>query len=151
MAELQLGNVEVFAGDIHELGAAVVGGPFDLAYTRLLLMHQPDPVRTLSRIAELLRPGGWIVAQEALRHPPPQSHPHHDTLGAYWDLLYEVVERFGGVPHGNVDGSPGLRVRRASKWSTSVGASRPRIRRSSSTCTRALSSRRGSGPLPRVS
>jgi ubiquinone/menaquinone biosynthesis C-methylase UbiE len=56
MAELQLGNVELFAGDIHELGADVVGGPFDLAYTRLFLMHQPDPVRTLSRIAGLLRP-----------------------------------------------------------------------------------------------
>jgi SAM-dependent methyltransferase len=41
-----------------------VGGPFDLAYTRLFLMHQPDPVRTLRQIAGLLRPGGWLVAQE---------------------------------------------------------------------------------------
>ena len=31
VAALQLGNVELFAGDIHELGAATVGGPFDLA------------------------------------------------------------------------------------------------------------------------
>jgi hypothetical protein len=34
MAALQLGNVELFAGDIHELDAAAVGGPFDLADTR---------------------------------------------------------------------------------------------------------------------
>jgi ubiquinone/menaquinone biosynthesis C-methylase UbiE len=34
VAALQLGNVELFSGDIHELGAAAVGGPFDLAYTR---------------------------------------------------------------------------------------------------------------------
>ena len=67
--------MEVVAGDLHELGAAAVGGPFDLAYTRLFLMHQPDPVRTLSQIARLLRPGGWVVAQEALRSPPPRSHP----------------------------------------------------------------------------
>ncbi len=101
---LGLGNVELFAGDIHDLGAAAVGGPFDLAYTRFFLMHQPDPVRTLSQIAGLLRPGGWVVAQEALRSPPPRSHPHLDALRAYWDLVYQVLERAGGVPPGAVDG-----------------------------------------------
>jgi SAM-dependent methyltransferase len=107
VAALELGNVDVVAGDIHELGVAAVGGPFDLAYTRFFLMHQPDPVRTLSQIARLLRPGGWIVAQEALRSPPPRSHPHLDALGAYWDLVHELMERAGGVPHGAVDGLAG--------------------------------------------
>ena len=107
VAALELGNVELFAGDIHELGAAAMGGPFDLAYTRLFLMHQPDPVRTLSQIASLLRPGGWVVAQEALRSPPPRSHPHLDALGAYWDLAYQVLERAGGVSHDAVDGLAG--------------------------------------------
>ena len=107
VAALELGNVKLFAGDIHEIGPAAVGGPFDLAYTRFFLMHQPDPVRTLSQIARLLRPGGWIVAQEALRSPPPRSHPHLDALGTYWDLAYQVLERAGGVPHGAVDGLAG--------------------------------------------
>jgi ubiquinone/menaquinone biosynthesis C-methylase UbiE len=107
VAALELGNVELVAGDIHELSAAAVGGPFDLAYTRLFLMHQPDPVRTLSQIARLLRPGGWVVAQEALRTPPPRSHPHSDALGTYWDLLYQLLERAGGVPPGAVDGLAG--------------------------------------------
>jgi len=107
VAALELGNVELFAGDVHELGTAAVGGLFDLAYTRFFLMHQPDPVRTLSQIARLLRPGGWIVAQEALRSPPPRSHPHLDALGVFWDLAYEVLERAGGVPHGAVDGLAG--------------------------------------------
>ena len=107
VAALQLDNVELFAGDIHELDAAAVGGPFDLAYTRLFLMHQPDPVRTLSQVARLLRPGGWVVAQEALRSPAPRSHPHLDALGAYWDLAYQVLERAGGVPPGTVDGLAG--------------------------------------------
>jgi ubiquinone/menaquinone biosynthesis C-methylase UbiE len=102
VAALELGNVEVVAGDIREVDAAAVGGPFDLAYTRLFLMHQPDPVRALSHIAGLLRPGGWVVAHEALRSPPPRSHPQLDALGAYWDLLYEMVERAGGVPPGAV-------------------------------------------------
>ena len=107
VAALQLGNVELFAGDIHELDAAAVGGPFDLAYTRLFLMHQPDPVRTLSQIARLLRPGGWVVAQEALRTPPPRSQPCLEALGAYWDLVYQVLERAGNVPSGAVDGLAG--------------------------------------------
>jgi len=107
VAALELANVELFAGDIHELDAAAVGGPFDLAYSRLFLMHQADPVRALSQIARLLRPGGWIVAQEALRDPPPRSHPRLDALGAYWDLTYRVLEQAGGVPHGAVDGLAG--------------------------------------------
>jgi hypothetical protein len=53
------------------------------------------------------RPGGWVVAQEALRSPPPRSHPHLDALGAYWDLAYQVLERAGGVPPGAVDGLAG--------------------------------------------
>jgi len=70
-------------------------------------MHQADPVWTLSQIARLLRPGGWVVAQEALRSPPPRSHPHLDALGDYWDLLHELLERAGGVPRSAVDGLAG--------------------------------------------
>ena len=53
---LRLTNVEVVAGDINELDPAALGGPFDLAYTRLFLMHQANPVQTLRQIAKLLRP-----------------------------------------------------------------------------------------------
>jgi SAM-dependent methyltransferase len=104
VAALELSNVELFAGDLHELGAAALGGPFDLACSRLFLMHQPDPVRTLGHIANLLRPGGWVVAPEALRYPPPRSHPHLNALGDYWDLTYQALERAEGVPPGAVDG-----------------------------------------------
>jgi SAM-dependent methyltransferase len=124
VAALELGNVELFAGDIHELGPAAVGGPFDLAYTRFFLMHQPDAVRTLSQIARLLRPGGWVVAQEALRSPPPRSHPHLDALGVYWDLTYQVLERAGGVPHDAVDGLAGS-ARAAGLEVVEVGGSFP--------------------------
>jgi ubiquinone/menaquinone biosynthesis C-methylase UbiE len=71
VAALELKNVELIAGDIHDLDAATLGGPFGLAFTRLFLMHQAHPVRTLEQIAGLLRPGGWIVAHEALGNPPP--------------------------------------------------------------------------------
>jgi SAM-dependent methyltransferase len=102
---LGLSNVEVVAGDLHDLDPATLGGPFDLAYTRLFLMHQANPVRTLRRIAELLRPGGWLVAQEPLRTPPPQSHPDLAALARYWELLHALLER-AGVPAGAVEDLP---------------------------------------------
>jgi ubiquinone/menaquinone biosynthesis C-methylase UbiE len=106
VAALGLENVELVAGDIHDLDTAALGGPFDLAFTRLFLMHQADPVRTLGQIASLLRPGGWIVAHEALSNPPPRSHPQLDALAAYWGLLHKVAQR-AGVPRGAVEDLPG--------------------------------------------
>jgi SAM-dependent methyltransferase len=102
---LELDNVEVVAGDLRELDPAALGGPFDLAYTRLFMMHQADPVRTLRRIAGFLRPGGWLVAQEALRIPPPRSHPYLEALTGYWNLIYELLDR-AGVPPGTVGDLP---------------------------------------------
>jgi hypothetical protein len=68
-------------------------------------MHQADPVRTLGRIAGLVRPGGWIIAHEPLATPPPRSLPHLGALETYWDLLHEVMER-AGVPRGTVERLP---------------------------------------------
>ena len=68
---LGLDNVEVRVGDVHDIDGQALGSAFDLAYTRLFLMHQRDPAETMKRIAALLRPGGWIVAHEPLRSPPP--------------------------------------------------------------------------------
>jgi sugar phosphate isomerase/epimerase len=65
-------------------------------------MHQRDPAETMKRIAALLRPGGWIVAHEPLRSPPPRSSPPLDALTTYWELLNDMVERLG-APQGSVD------------------------------------------------
>ena len=102
---LGLSNVRVVVGDIHDVDPATLGGPFDLAYTRLFLMHQPDPTATLRHIAGLLRPGGWLIAQEALPTPPPRSHPDVDALGVYWDLVHTLLRR-AGVPYGVVEDLP---------------------------------------------
>jgi SAM-dependent methyltransferase len=105
VSALDLSNVQVVAGDLHELDLAALGGPFDLAYTRLFLMHQADTVRTLRRIADLLRPGGWLVAHEPLRIPTPRSHPQLEALTGYWNLIYELLDR-AGVPPGTVEDLP---------------------------------------------
>ena len=102
---LELGNVEVVAGDLHDLDAAALGGPFDLAFSRAFMMHQADPVQTLRHIADLLRPGGWLVAQEPLHSPPPRSHPHLEAVAGHWDLVHEVLHQ-NGVPAGAVEDLP---------------------------------------------
>ncbi len=82
---LGLENVDVRAGDLNEFAAPELGGPFDLAFSRLFLFHQTDPVRTLRQLADLLRPGGCIVAHEAVRFPPPRSFPHLEAVAEYWE------------------------------------------------------------------
>ena len=56
-------TVEVRRVDVRteELGA----GEYDLIHCRTLLMHLPDPLAALRRMAAALRPGGWLVAEEA--------------------------------------------------------------------------------------
>jgi SAM-dependent methyltransferase len=98
VAVLGIGNVEVVAGDVHEFDVADVGGPFDLGYTRAFLMHQADPERTLRKIAGMLRPGGWLLVQEPLRTPPPQSYPPVGAIGRYWGLMHEAAARSGVAP-----------------------------------------------------
>ena len=99
---LGLGNVRVLAGDVHDLTPAAAGGPFDLAYTRLFLCHAHDPVRTLRQVASLLRPGGWLVAQEPLGRPLPRSFPELGAVPASWELMVDLLERFG-APAGAVE------------------------------------------------
>jgi SAM-dependent methyltransferase len=98
VAVLGIGNVEVVAGDVHEFDVSDVGGPFDLGYTRAFLMHQADPERTLRKIAGMLRPGGWLLVQEPLRTPPPQSYPPVGAIGRYWELMHEAAARSGVAP-----------------------------------------------------
>ena len=40
-------------------------GPFDLVHARLVLVHVPRRERALAAMASVLRPGGWLVVEEA--------------------------------------------------------------------------------------
>jgi SAM-dependent methyltransferase len=50
----------------HDLSAdePVPGGPFDLVYARLLLIHLPDRVGALARLWDAVAPGGYLVVQD---------------------------------------------------------------------------------------
>jgi SAM-dependent methyltransferase len=123
---LGLENVSLYAGDLHELDPAALGAPFDLAFCRLFLVHQPDPIRTLTQMAKLLRPGGLIVAHEALIDPPPRSYPALESLPAYWNLIHQMIAAAGGEREG-VEHLPmaalaaGLEIEEFSGFFTSLG------------------------------
>ena len=102
---LGLENVDVLVGDIYEVEPATFGTGFDVALTRCFLMHQPDPARALSQVAALVRPGGWIVAQEPLPAPPPRSFPNLDALASYWAILHDTME-LGGPSRQAVEDLP---------------------------------------------
>ena len=40
-------------------------GPFDLIHARLVLVHVPRRREALAAMVELLRPGGWLVVEDA--------------------------------------------------------------------------------------
>ncbi len=40
-------------------------GPFDLVHARLVLVHLPDRERALRTMIDVLRPGGWLLVEDA--------------------------------------------------------------------------------------
>jgi hypothetical protein len=52
----------------------------------------------LRQIAGLVKPGGWVIAQEPLTRPLPRSFPDFDAVGAAWGLMTELMERSGAPP-----------------------------------------------------
>jgi SAM-dependent methyltransferase len=98
-----LTNVQLVHGDINTIVLDDIpgAGSFDLAYCRLFLIHQRDPVATLRRMSELVRPGGRVLAHEmvfgdgaehALSNPPLPAR-------ARWQrLIWSAMERRGASP-----------------------------------------------------
>jgi SAM-dependent methyltransferase len=95
VAALSLRNVDVRVADVHDVRVDDLGGPFDVAFTRCFLMHQPDRRRTLARIAALLRPGGWLIVHEPLPSPAPPSTPPQPGLARYWDIVQATMRQLG--------------------------------------------------------
>jgi ubiquinone/menaquinone biosynthesis C-methylase UbiE len=56
-------NFEMIEADVRELDE-LPGGPVDLIYCRLFLMHMSDPVAILEKMLHWTKPGGTVAAQE---------------------------------------------------------------------------------------
>jgi SAM-dependent methyltransferase len=94
---LGFSNIQVVNADINDPSAATgEPGLFDLAFCRLVLMHQSDPVQTMTRITELLRPGGALVAFDMLRGP--LLDPSCPSVDRAWQLLWDGMRSVGAHP-----------------------------------------------------
>jgi SAM-dependent methyltransferase len=50
----------------HDVGAdPPPEGPFDLVHARLVLVHVPERERAIEAMVSVLRPGGWLVLEDA--------------------------------------------------------------------------------------
>ncbi|MFH8747710.1 methyltransferase domain-containing protein [Streptomyces rimosus] len=58
------GNFAVLRHDVAS-EAPPAGGPFDLIHARLVLVHVADRDKALRSMAGALRPGGWLVLEDA--------------------------------------------------------------------------------------
>jgi SAM-dependent methyltransferase len=84
----------------------------DLAFCRFLLLHVIDPVVVVRRMASVVKPGGWVVAQEPITSSgridgDPLSMPEarHPDIGAWLPALIrdaglEVVDAWAEAPAG---------------------------------------------------
>jgi SAM-dependent methyltransferase len=86
--------------------------PVDLAFCRFLLLHVHDPVVVVRRMAAVVKPGGWVVAQEPITSAgriggAPLSMPdaRHQDIGALLPSLMrdaglDVIDAWGESPAG---------------------------------------------------
>jgi SAM-dependent methyltransferase len=84
----------------------------DLAFCRFLLLHVIDPLVVVRRMASVVKPGGWVVAQEPITTAgridgDPFSMPdaRHPDIGAWLPALVrdaglEVVDAWAEAPAG---------------------------------------------------
>lgn len=87
--ELDLPNLDVLEHDILENPLELLGlGSFDLVCSRLALFHlvgrQEEAIRQMARC---LRPGGWLIDEDAdwgTAAPVDPAHPHYDAYRRVW-------------------------------------------------------------------
>jgi SAM-dependent methyltransferase len=96
---LQEAAQDGFAIRQHDLSAdpAPAHG-FDLVHTRLVLMHLPDPEFALATMIEALRPGGWLLVEEAdpLLQPlacPDQTGPAQQLANKLRQAIWTLMSR----------------------------------------------------------
>ena len=85
VVERRLDNVEVIEGDARCTG--LPSAAFDVVHARLLLVNIPDPEAVVAEMARLVKPGGWVILDEA----DGGAHICFPPLAA-WDRMTEILQ-----------------------------------------------------------
>lgn len=91
-------NVRFVQADVNDVACEQLGiEAADLAYCRLILLHQANPARVLRNMSALLRPGGVVIAHEASDLPmhAPASEPPVPAMTRVWELVIAAARARG--------------------------------------------------------
>ena len=92
LRHLSVPNLEIRQHDIMQ--DALEKDQYDLVHCRCLLMHLPEPEKGLKRMANAVRPGGWLLIEEmdygsilSMDITNPSAAVYCAMLRALWDFL----------------------------------------------------------------
>lgn len=91
-------QVRFLNADVREVDRTLLGGaPVDLAYSRLMLLHQSEPDVVLGRMRSVLREGGVLIAHEPSdqRAHAPSSEPAVPAMTRVWELVIGAAQMRG--------------------------------------------------------
>ncbi|WP_159944462.1 MULTISPECIES: class I SAM-dependent methyltransferase [unclassified Nocardiopsis] len=88
-------DIEFLVGDVHALD--LPDGTFDVVHAHQVLQHVADPVRALSEMRRVARPGGVVAACDS-DYSGMYWYPRLPELDAWMDLYQRVARRNGGEP-----------------------------------------------------
>lgn len=87
------GNFAFFDADLTA-GDEIPGAPFDMIYCRFFLIHMSDPVDTVRKLMELLKPGGTLIAMDYVLDTMHVA-PDQPVLRRGADLMLDVFKGTG--------------------------------------------------------
>jgi SAM-dependent methyltransferase len=91
-------QIRFLNADVREVDLALLGGvPVDLAYSRLMLLHQAEPDVVLARMGSVLREGGVLIAHEPSDQSvhAPSSEPAVPAMTRVWELVIGAAQMRG--------------------------------------------------------
>jgi SAM-dependent methyltransferase len=96
----ELPQVRLHHADITEVNLEMLSiGEADLAYSRLVLVHQADPLHVLRNMASMVRSGGAVINHEPsdeLKYAP-ATEPHLPALTRVWELVINAGRARGAT------------------------------------------------------
>jgi len=73
-------------------------GTFDVAHTRFLLEHVPDPLRVVREMVRAVRPGGRLILEDD-NHDVMRLWPEPPGFGPLWQAYIRSYDRLGNDPY----------------------------------------------------
>lgn len=91
----QFGDKPVRYRHMHAAQMEFADGSFDTVCISNSLHHMPDPVRVLSEMLRVLKPGGYLIVSEMYRDNQTKTQMTHVHLHHWWG----AVDRTQGIFH----------------------------------------------------